>query len=76
MNIILTTHAKERMAERTVTMEQIRYTLERPDVKMDTSVGVEHRRKLPDGRELKVWLVRGRTGPTTVVVKSVAWRGW
>jgi hypothetical protein len=62
------------MAERQVTVQDIQYVLDAPDVTMDTSQGVLWQRRFPDGRELKVWLVDVELLRLRAVVKSVAWR--
>jgi hypothetical protein len=68
---ILTTHAGERMTERHVTMEQIVYVLQNPDVKIDTRRTIARERTLLDGRRLKVVLVKDH--PVRPVIKTVIW---
>ena len=69
-----TNHARERMAERGVSEQQIVTTLNRPDRhepdRVENSVRVE---RDFDGRTLKVWVAESWPPRGEAVVKSTAW---
>lgn len=74
VSVRYTNHARERMAERGVTAQQIAAALARPDRheadRVENSVRVE---RDYDGRTLKVWVAEPWPPASEAVVKSTAW---
>ena len=70
-----TGHMLRRMAERSITREQVEEVLSSPERCVDdpNEGSVRLERRLPQGT-LKVWVVAPWPSGSTVVLKSVAWK--
>lgn len=75
MNLHLTGHVIQRMAERGIDRRQIEEALDDLLSEWDTPQGaVQYLGRTADGRQLTVWIVAPGLSATRPIVKSAAWR--
>jgi hypothetical protein len=76
MRLYLRKHAQDRMTERVISREQIEWAISHPNLTVQTPQNsVRYEATFPDGRTLKVWVVRTDPLSEPYTVKSVAWKG-
>jgi len=72
----ITKHARDRMKQRAVTVEEISFTLRNFDLTYPgNDNGLAVLKLFPDGRILKVWIAESSLHIDPLTIKSVAWEG-
>ncbi len=75
MNIRLTDHVRERMAQRTIYEWQLRLALNSPVSVTQTPDDSLCYLGVVGGQLLKVWVVDPTPADGTLIIKSAAWKG-
>jgi hypothetical protein len=76
IDVILNKHVRDRMRDRRVSIEEIRYVLEGHSFSAPGQNGsLQLERSFETGRTLKVWIVGSLPVQGRVIIKSVAWKG-